>query len=372
MANKMELRRINRNLIYRCIYEHDEISRQDVAALTDLSIPTVIQNLSDLEEKGLIRTDGVFESTGGRRAKVIKCAYDAAYSVGIDITVNHLTIVVIDLKGDILWGGAREKFPYSDTDEYYDAVCAKLDAILDEGGVDRGRIIGVGISLPSIIDSNNRRVTYGKILGEPADIRDRFAARLPFKVNIFNDANSAGYAETWSNKSDGMRFYLMLSNSVGGATINGSELYRGDNCRASEIGHIKLIPGGAPCYCGQKGCVNAYLSSRILSEEYDGRLENFFELLEAGDEHCRALFDTYLDYLSITVVNLRMLYDCEIILGGYVGAFMDKYMDELGKRLTADDPYNSDFNYVLPCHYKKEASAVGAALPYAAEFMDNI
>ena len=71
MASKIELRQINRNNIYRCIYESGGISRQEIALKTGLSIPTIIQNLSDLEGRNLITADGVFQSTGGRRARVI-------------------------------------------------------------------------------------------------------------------------------------------------------------------------------------------------------------------------------------------------------------------------------------------------------------
>lgn len=372
MANKMELRQINKNIIYRCIYDHDVISRQEVAVKTGLSMPTVIQYLTELEEKKLIRTEGAFESTGGRRARMIRCVYDAAYAVGIDITKNHLTIVIVDLKGWIRWGGEREEFPFQDSDAYYDAVCGKLESLIIRNKIPRKKIIGVGISLPSIVDKENDRVTYGQILNEPSDIKNCFSQRVPFRVRIFNDANSGGYAETWGETSDKPRFYLMLSNSVGGAMIINNEIYLGDNSRSAEIGHTKIVPGGRQCYCGQKGCVNAYISAKMLSDPYPGQLEEFFERLENGDEASMQLFETYLDYLAITVVNLRMLYDCQIILGGYVGKYIDRYMDELRRRLVGYDPYDAEFEYVQPCRYKTEASAVGSALPFITEYIEQI
>ena len=372
MANKMELRQINRNIVYRCIYNHDVISRQEIAAETELSIPTVLQYLSELEEKKLIRTEGAFESTGGRRAKMIRCVYDAAYAVGIDITKNHLTIVIIDLKGRIRWGGEREEFPFEDTDAYYDEVCSRLEKLIAKNRIPKKKIIGAGISLPSIVDKENDHVTYGHILNEPSDIIRCFARRLAFKVSIFNDANSGGYAETWDNVSDKLRFYLMLSNSVGGAMIINNEIYHGDNSRSGEIGHTKIVPNGEKCYCGQRGCVNAYLSAKILSDPCSGQLEEFFEKLESGDVSCRQLFDTYLEHLAITVVNLRMLYDCQIILGGYVGKHMDRYMEDLGRLLIKYNPYEDGYEYVQACRYKTEASAVGGALPFITQFIEQI
>ena len=372
MANKMALRQINRNSIFRCIYTRDAISRQDIASETGLSMPTVIQNLNDLSERGLIQTKGAFQSTGGRRPMMIACVYDAAFAVGIDITQNHLTIALVNLKGEIRCGGNREHFPYLVTDEYYDSVCGKLEQMIEENGIDRERIIGVGISLPSIVDETRCRVIYGRILNEPSDVISCFSERMPYRIRLFNDANAAGYAETWADKSESTCFYLMLSNSVGGAMIENRKIYLGDNFRSSEIGHVKIVPGGRECYCGQKGCANAYLSARILSEGYDGGLDDFFSDLEKGDAVCRETFDTYLDFLAVTVVNIRMLYDCRIILGGYVGKYMDSHMEELGKQLLNYNPYDTDSEYVSACKYKNDASAVGAALPLIAEYIENI
>lgn len=372
MASKIELRQINRNNIYRCIYESGGISRQEIALKTGLSIPTIIQNLSDLEGRNLITADGVFQSTGGRRARVIRCVLDAAYGIGIDITQNHVTIVVVDLSGDIVCGGVREKFPYQDTEHYYDTLAFKLEQLLERNGIDRKKVLGVGISMPCIVDTARNYVTYGRLLGAPADIYKRFASRLPYRVEIFNDANSGGFAETWKSEQENMVFYLMLSNSVGGAIIDRDEIYLGDNFRSSEIGHLKIVPDGAPCYCGQKGCVNAYCSAQLLSDRTDGNLEQFFAKVDEGDPECVQALDTYLDYLAVTVINLRMMLDCGIILGGYVGAYMDRCVEKLRERITKLNPYETDSAFVQPCHYKTEASAVGAGLPFIKKFMMEI
>jgi predicted NBD/HSP70 family sugar kinase len=191
-------------------------------------------------------------------------------------------------------------------------------------------------------------------------------------VEIFNDANSGGFAETWKSEQENMVFYLMLSNSVGGAIIDRDEIYLGDNFRSSEIGHLKIVPDGAPCYCGQKGCVNAYCSAQLLSDRTDGNLEQFFAKVDEGDPECVQALDTYLDYLAVTVINLRMMLDCGIILGGYVGAYMDRCVEKLRERITKLNPYETDSGFVQPCHYKTEASAVGAGLPFIKKFMMEI
>lgn len=101
-ASNIDVKRINRNRIFRLIYNNEKISKQDIAYRLGMSLPTVTQNLKILKEQGLIEEDGVLESTGGRKAKAISCIKNARFAVGLNITKNHISIVLINLNGDIV------------------------------------------------------------------------------------------------------------------------------------------------------------------------------------------------------------------------------------------------------------------------------
>ena len=74
------------------------------------------------------------------------------------------------------------------------------------------------------------------------------------------------------------------------------------------------------------------------------------------------MWDKYLDNLSLGIHNLRMLFDSDIILGGYVGAYIEKYMEDLCDRIDARNPFGDPAReYLVPCKYKVEAAAAGAA-----------
>ncbi|MGO4776679.1 ROK family protein, partial [Lysobacter sp. 2RAB21] len=61
-------------------------------------------------------------------------------------------------------------------------------------------------------------------------------------------------------------FYLHLSMGLGGSLIVGRNTYRGADGNATEIGHVPVVPGGTPCYCGNQGCLERYLSLHSLAE----------------------------------------------------------------------------------------------------------
>lgn len=371
MVDKYELREINRNQIYLFLYRKQEASKQEIAAATNLSIPTVAKNLEELAAKKLVARSGSCESTGGRKAQIFRCCYDAKYSVGIDITKHHLTIVVVDLQGNIVGGGERELFVYSDTPEYYDSVMEKVFGLLNQHGITYEKMLGIGVSLPAIVDRESSILTHNRIIDTPKDMINAFRNRCSFRVEFFNDANAGGYAETWQKESNPV-FYLMLSNSVGGAIITPPTVHKGDNSRSAEVGHMRIVPDGNPCYCGQKGCVNAYCSSKILSDLAGGKLARFFEEMEGGNAAFREAFQTYLHYLATTVVNLRMLFDNPVIIGGYAGQYFEPYIEELRELVVQLDPYDDDGAFLKPCVYKKTASAAGAAMYFLNDFIESI
>lgn len=75
----------------------------------------------------------------------------------------------------------------------------------------------------------------------------------------------------------------------------------------------------------------------------------------------------------MAIHNVRMLFDGMVILGGYVGAYAGRYMDDICRRVDERNPFGDRAkDYLVECRYKVEASAAGAALFYIDEFLDKI
>jgi predicted NBD/HSP70 family sugar kinase len=164
----------------------------------------------------------------------------------------------------------------------------------------------------------------------------------------------------------------MLSNNIGGSMIINKDIYSGDSQKSGEVGHITLVPHGKPCYCGQHGCVDAYLAATNLSDLTQGNLQAFFDELKAGNTQYQTAWDDYLDHLASTVNIVHVLLDCGIILGGYVGEYLEPYMNDLKERAARLNTFSDGADYLRICSYKKESIAAGAALSFIASFIDSI
>ena len=370
-ASNIDVKRINRISTMRCIFDCERISQPELAQRLNLSWPTVLQNVKELQEAGLVQEVGTYESTGGRKARAFAPIRDARLALGLDITPNHVSAVLVNLSGELIHY-ARKKLPFRSEDGYFAALGSLLTGFLDETGQPPERVLGVGVSLPGILDETGDTLTRSHALNLSGAPTALFSAHIPFPCTFLNDANAAGLAELRGQTSRRSSVYLSLSNTVGGAILPGGELYAGDNLRAGEFGHTTLIPGGRACYCGKRGCLDAYCAAHLLSDRTDGNLAQFFDRLRAGDAVLSALWEEYLDHLAIEINNLRMTFDCDVIVGGYVGAYIGEYADALRRRLIDRNPFEADAAYLRPCRYRLEAAAVGAALSQVERFIENL
>lgn len=370
-TTNMEVKRRNRNRVFRYIRKHGTVSNPDISYEMKMSLPTVTQITKELIEKGFVEETGELQSTGGRRAKALSAAVNVKQAVGLDITKNHIGLVLTNLTGGIL-NHTRIFLPYAHEEAYYRRVNEELEAFLEESNADCGKILGIGISFPGIIDLDRRLITYSHILGVTMISFDSVSRFFAYPCCFINDANAGAYAEGIHSEERERFFYLSLSNTVGGAVFEHRGLVQGDHFRCGEVGHMIVIPDGEPCYCGKKGCLDAYCNAAVLSDAAGGKLEKFFELLEKKDKRAAELWDTYTEYLAVALNNIRMLLDCDIILGGYVGSYAEPYLPDLWRKVSERNTFTEDRSFVVGCRYQVGAAALGAALEVIEDFVEQI
>ncbi|HIX14652.1 MAG TPA: ROK family transcriptional regulator [Candidatus Hungatella pullicola] len=375
MANRkttnIEVRKNNRNSIYRYIRKADVTSNPNISYDLKISLPTVTQNTKELIEKGLVKEEGKLKSTGGKRAAALCAAADFKLAVGLDITRNHISLVLVDLKGTVLKSD-RIFLPYEHRREYYEQVNRLLEQFVDISGADRERMLGIGISIPGIVNLDRKEISNSRVLHVDELPFQLISSFFSYPCYFLNDANAGAYAEGLHQENAKRFFYLSLSSTVGGAIYEEGELVQGKEFRCGEVGHMTIVLDGALCYCGKKGCLDAYCSADRLSDMADGSLEGFFQQLEEGKEEMVQAWDTYTSYLAVALDNISMVLDCDIIIGGYVGGYMEYHMEDLNRKLFEKNIFGKREPFIRPCIFKFEAAALGAALSVIEDFVDQI
>lgn len=378
-ARGLEPKRSNKIRTAKFISARGITSKTEISSSLKLSMPTTLQNVKALVEEGIVEETGEYESTGGRKAKALSICGGAGYAAGVDITNNHITMVMVNARKEIM-ASRRIRRAYENSAQYYDFLVRTVSDFIGEQGVELAKIAGIGFSLPGIVDKEQSLLLRSHTL-KVQNVSFRFVSdALGYPCSIENDANSAAYAELGQSKTEGNTLedeeknavYLSLSNTVGGAIFFDGHLYPGNNFKSGEFGHMVIRKNGKKCYCGKKGCMDAYCSALVLQENTDGSLDRFFDEVRKKDSGILKVWNEYLDDLALAVTNLRMIFDCRIVLGGYVGGYLEKFMPELSQKVMKYNNFDVDTSYLRTGKYRLDAAAYGAALRFIETIFDNI
>ena len=364
-----ETKRNNKVKIAKFISRKGVTSKAEITAELGLSMPTTLQNVKELVEAGVVEESGVYESTGGRKARALSISSEIGYAAGMDITANHITFVLVNMKCEIVnW--KRIRIPYENTFSYYEEMGRLLRGFLAEAGNIGEKILGVGISLPGIVDKENQILLRSHALNVSNVSFRNMEKLIGFPYALENDANSAAFAELTGNPENAV--YLSLSGTVGGAIYLHDRLYAGENFRSGEFGHMIIEKEGRLCYCGKRGCADAYCSAKVLQSLTEDNLEEFFRRLKLQEPVCVQAWEEYLEYLAIVVSNLRMAFDCDIVLGGYVGGYMEEFLADLGRKIMEYNKFDLDTSYLRTGKYRLVAAAYGVTLKFVEQFFSSL
>ena len=367
-----DVKKLNKNRIFRLIYNSDKISRQEIADRLGLSLPTVNQNLKMLMEDGLIEYVGNFTSTGGRRAQAITIDNNARKAISVNIKADYINVDVVGLKGQIIYS-MDVKAHFSKSSAYIEKLTDAVRHAADYVGADADDILGVGITVPGILDDEKQILISAPPLKAKNYDFTRLISAIDYPVVVMNDARAEAYAGHWFNgKPEDEKIYIMLGEGVGGAYINASAIRNGVHNRGGEFGHMVIHPGGKQCLCGKKGCFEAYVSEKVLSSELDMTLDNFFELAAQGNKNNSDVLDEYMDNLALGINNIYTMMDCDIVLGGTVAPYLKQYENSIKERLVNDYSFDTDADYLRISDGGGRKSGLGAALSFVARFIDGV
>lgn len=366
------IKRSTRRLVYGFLRQQPQATRNDVAAALTLSIPTVSKYLAHLTETGLAEEKSKLTpgEVGGRAPSTYAAIADARIAIGVSITRRSITTVAVNLHGTLL---ASHRFPmaFERSDKHAKAVGEQVRKLISEAEIEEEALLGIGIAMPGLVDPATETVVYGRVIDNEGFTAEHFRPHLPADAVILHDSYAGGLAEAWAWGNLDNAFHISLNESVGGAVIFRNEVFRLEDGYPGEVGHITVDPGGERCYCGMTGCVETVCSSTKLLDAGVTTMEEFFAILERDTKAAKA-WDTYTDFLAITIRNVRALFGGEVILGGEVGAHMGSYLRDVWVKVEDMALFGEHVkDYIKLSKQERHPVAAGAALHFIQEFLQD-
>ena len=368
-STSAELRNANRRRVLHAVYEQIGISKQDLSQRLSMSLPTVTQNLKEFEAMGLIERRGLCESTGGRKAQIYHFVSDARVAIGAILLKEFYRIVMVDLYGNVL---KAERFPtpFARTPAYFEQLGQNIRTFISGLTYRPDQILGAAIALQGLVSHDGTSVIYGEILKCTGLTLDEVQPYIPYPCVLIHDTEASAPAEVWAQNDLKDAVLLSLTRNFGGALIISGEVHRGRELSSSVIEHMRLYPNGRPCYCGRKGCIEAYCSAYALQLSAGEPLEQFFPAMRQGSPERTQIWHHYLQDLAIAINNIRMLMDTEYIIGG----FLQKFMDDqdfllLARYVNQECPFQSAPVHLRRSVFSDDAAAPGAAISLIKQYL---
>jgi len=186
-------------------------------------------------------------------------------ALGIDIGGTKVAGGIVAPDGTVL-ATARRATPGASESETEDAIVAVVDELAD--GHD-GELVGVGVGAAGWFDRTGDTVLFSPHLAwRHSSLRKDLTARLRRPMWVGNDADAAAWAEYRYGAARGADLALMitLGTGIGGGIVMDGRLQRGSHGVAGEWGHMRVVPDGRLCACGNRGCWEQYASGTALGQ----------------------------------------------------------------------------------------------------------
>ena len=378
------------NLIKRNIIAYMAVNGEcTLAELTKelhISIPTITKLVNELVAENIVTDNGKVETPGGRRPNIFGLANSAIYFAGVDIARDHIGFIITDLKNNVITSEEDSTFELVDSPECFERICTSINSFLDRCGIDRGKILGMGVGIAGRVNPNTGR-SYKYFTSSERSIRDIIEERTGIRVLLENDTRARCYAEyfTGSNIKDEKNIlYLHLGRGVAIGIITDGKLFYGKSGFAGEFGHTPFFDNEIICSCGKKGCLETEVSgiaienkliarirqgvSTILQEKYDrGETIHINDIIAAAkndDTLAIELIEEAGEKIGKSIAFLINIFNPElVIIGGNLaqaGEYIMLPLKSAANKYSLSLVYN-DTKFRLS-KMNENAGALGAAM----------
>lgn len=280
----------------------------------------------------------------------------ASLAIGIDIGGTKIAAGLTDEAGNILEQTSIPT-PAADPDALLSAVTGLIASWADR------QPVAAGVAAAGFVSADQSVVYYAPNINwrnEP--LARRIEEAVGLEVVIENDANAAGWAEYRFGAGRGYSSMVMLTlgTGVGGAIVSNGQIARGGFGAGAELGHLRVVPDGLPCGCGQRGCLEQYASGTALmalaharadaggigaglaaARRRDGGLSaaNLSALIEANDPGALEALTEVARQAGAACASLSAVLDPEIfVIGGGLSAAGERLLGPLRDSFADHQP----------------------------------
>lgn len=251
----------NRRIVLEAIRRSGTTTRGHIAEQVGLTVQTVSTIIRELDEQGFVLSGREEPRGRGLPPSRLRINPDGGYAIGLHVTPIGLDAALINLSGDIV-ASRHHDAPAVSPDEAFTLIRQMVaDLRAERVG---GRMLGVGLALPGPFGVEAMSFVGPTTMTgwDNVELSERLSDATGLAAVYENVVAAAALGEQLYGLGAGRSnyYYLFLGVGLGGSMMHDGAALRGAWGNAGEIGHIPLVPGGELCPCGNRGCLERYIS----------------------------------------------------------------------------------------------------------------
>lgn len=285
--------------------------------------------------------------------------------IGIDLGGTKTEGIVMTPRGATI---ARRRVPTPGHLGYHAVIGAITKLALELESI-AGHRCSVGLCTPGSLSASTGRLKNSNTLClNGRDIKSDIERALERPVLIENDANCFALSEAVDGAASDcdVVFGVIMGTGVGGGLVFNKRLHRGRHHIAGEWGHNVLEPGGPPCYCGRRGCVEVFLSGPGLLRDWaddctrPGSVNELLARARAGEADAERVMERFFARFGAALATVINILDPDaVVLGGGLSNIDDLY--EQGVEAVRGHVFNEQFNTRILKNRHGDSSGVRGA-----------
>jgi predicted NBD/HSP70 family sugar kinase len=370
-GSKELIRDINNNIVLETIINSVSISRASLAkklGLTKATISTIVQ---ELIYKDLVQEIGSGNTSLGRKPILLSFNKTAGYTISIDLGVENISALLTNLRGE-KYQLKQIKTP-KDTSALIDVLIGLIESMKKLAPQTTYGLIGLSLGIHGIV-SNNKVIfaPYYTISG--IQFSDELERYFDIPVTLENEANLSVIGEKTFIYDYPNIANISVHAGIGLGLIINNKLYTGFSGYSGEFGHTIIEIDGKECPCGNHGCLEQYISERVLLQDFAERkgildidFKRFLSMYQTGDKDAILIVNKFIKYMSLCVNNVLNAYNPNIVI---INSSFTTFNPELiGQIINSLDSKMNCFQKIIGSHLQDSSILLGGACVSIQKFL---
>ena len=271
--NMMAVKRNNRSAALRILHEKGDMSRKKLAEYMQLTPAAITKIVAEMLGEGLLlEGDAVTSGSVGRREIPVALNVRCVCALGMLINTRQAILSAVWLDGSVIFSEEIPLPQRAPADETVEMLTRRLLALAAEAGLERERIMGIGIAVRGVTSSDGRTVadSFGALREANYPICERVEELSGLRTVLANNVRALFSAQTFFSRDEagGSQFFLRCEYGIGASLSIDGKIWHGVTEQCAEIGHIPVVRrGGKPCSCGKSGCLETIASPSAIRED---------------------------------------------------------------------------------------------------------